>query len=181
MQEYDVERGREAAERAQGHAAVAAEQAGLAATHAIEAATHVLGVAARTAREVGEERGRAAADALGTAYGTVRERADALPVSTVLEGVLEDARDRGVEVWHRLSGQPEPKPSRWPWVAGALVGAAVAGAAVVVVRRLLGDDAPGAQEPEQLQAVVDLPPATLSVAPGGVVDEDGEAVLPLDR
>ena len=36
-------------------------------------------------------------------------------------------------------------------------------------------DAPGAQEPDEVRAVVDLPP---SAAPGGLVDEDGEAVHP---
>jgi hypothetical protein len=47
---------------------------------------------------------------------------------------------------------------RWPWALAATVAGATAGAAVAyAVRRLEGQDCPGAVEPEQLQAVVDRP------------------------
>ncbi|MDP9433789.1 MAG: hypothetical protein M3P93_00730, partial [Actinomycetota bacterium] len=56
-------------------------------------------------------------------------------------------------------------------VAGALLGVAAA----VAYQRLAWRDAPGAQEPEELQAVVDVP-AQPAAAPAARVDEDGEAV-----
>jgi hypothetical protein len=47
---------------------------------------------------------------------------------------------------------------RWPWALAASVAGAAAGAAVAyAVRRVQGQDGPGAVEPEQLQAVVDRP------------------------
>jgi hypothetical protein len=47
---------------------------------------------------------------------------------------------------------------RWPWALAATVAGAAAGAAVAyAVRRVQGQDRPGAVEPEQLQAVVDRP------------------------
>ena len=55
---------------------------------------------------------------------------------------------------------PPPAVRRWPWAALAAVLGALAGAAVVLVaRRVVGADAPGSQEPEQLRAVVDRGPA----------------------
>ena len=52
-----------------------------------------------------------------------------------------------------------PRPvRRWRWALAAAVAGAAAGAAVAyAVRRVEGQDAPGAVEPEQLQAVVDRP------------------------
>lgn len=51
-----------------------------------------------------------------------------------------------------------PVPRRWPWAAGAAVLGAAAGAGLVaVLRRVVGEDAPDAQEPDDLQAVIDLP------------------------
>ncbi len=80
-----------------------------------------------------------------------------------LEGVVEDARDRaGGELVSSSAGR------RWPWSVGAAVAGAAAGAALVLlVRRVVGQDAPDAQEPEQLQAVVDtgLPPGSSPQAP----------------
>ena len=50
-------------------------------------------------------------------------------------------------------------PRRWPWaVAAAVLGAAAGAGAVLAARRVVGEDAPGAQEPEQLRAVIDLTP-----------------------
>jgi hypothetical protein len=45
---------------------------------------------------------------------------------------------------------------RWPWALAATVaGAAAGGGVAYAVRRVAGQDRPGAVEPEQLQAVVD--------------------------
>lgn len=76
--------------------------------------------------------------------------------SEVLEGVVEDGRERrGAALVPPARGR-----RRWPWSLGAAVAGAAAGAAVVLaVRRVLGQDAPDAQEPEQLRAVVDSGPA----------------------
>ena len=47
---------------------------------------------------------------------------------------------------------------RWPWALLAAVLGAAGGAAVAsLVRQRVGADAPGAQEPHQLRAVVDRP------------------------
>ncbi len=47
---------------------------------------------------------------------------------------------------------------RWPWAAAAVVaGAAVGGGVAYVVRRVQGEDQPGAVDPASLQAVVDRP------------------------
>ena len=74
----------------------------------------------------------------------------------VLEGTLEDAVERGGSVVDRLTGR---RSRRWPWAAGAAVAGAAAGAgSVLLLRRLVGQDAPDAQEPEQLRAVVDPAP-----------------------
>lgn len=48
------------------------------------------------------------------------------------------------------------QPRRWPWALGAAVlGAGAGAAAVLALRRLIGEDAPDAQEPGDLRAVVD--------------------------
>ena len=47
---------------------------------------------------------------------------------------------------------------RWPWAVAAVVAGGAAGAAAAyAVRRVEGTDAPGAVEPDQVQAVVDRP------------------------
>jgi hypothetical protein len=47
---------------------------------------------------------------------------------------------------------------RWPWALAATVaGAAAGGAVAYAVRRVQGQDRPGAVEPEQVRAVVDRP------------------------
>lgn len=54
------------------------------------------------------------------------------------------------------SAQVLPPPRRWPWAAAAAVLGAAAGAGcVLLLRRLIGQDAPDAQEPGELKAVVD--------------------------
>ncbi|MBW3551714.1 MAG: hypothetical protein KY442_13295, partial [Proteobacteria bacterium] len=63
--------------------------------------------------------------------------------------------------WDALRGRPVRPPvgaRRWPWaVLAAAVGAAAGAGVALLVGRLIGEDAPGAQEPEELQAVVDRP------------------------
>lgn len=81
--------------------------------------------------------------------------------------VLETTLVRGGAAVDALRGGPVGPPigpRRWPWaVAAAVAGAATGAAVAVLVRRVIGEDAPGAQEPEDVQAVVDrtgdLPPA----------------------
>ncbi|MCW2713354.1 MAG: hypothetical protein JWN88_401 [Frankiales bacterium] len=60
--------------------------------------------------------------------------------------------------WSTATG---PLVRRWPWALGAaVVGAAAGGAVAAVIRRVAGADAPDAQEPSELQAVVDRPPVS---------------------
>jgi hypothetical protein len=55
-------------------------------------------------------------------------------------------------------GQGTGPRRRWPWaLAASLAGAAAGGAVALAVRRVQGQDRPGAVDPEQLQAVVDRP------------------------
>ena len=76
---------------------------------------------------------------------------EVLDLSVVRTGAALDA----------LRGGPVRPPvgvSRWPWaVAAAVVGAAAGAATAMLVGRLIGEDAPGAQAPEDLEAVVDRP------------------------
>ena len=158
--------GREAASRAAEHAQAAAASAGLAAAAAAEA----LGVVAHAAAERGRSALDSATDALG---GVARQSADRLPVPVVLEGVVEEAFGRGAEAWQALRGEPRRPVRRWPWATGTAVAGAVLGvAAAMVYQRLAWRDAPGAQEPEELVAVVDHG----STPAAARVDEDGEAV-----
>jgi hypothetical protein len=73
--------------------------------------------------------------------------------------VLEQTRLRTTAAFDVLTGQPvsvPPAPRRWPWALGfAVLGAALATGAVLAARTLEGQDAPDAQEPSELQAVVD--------------------------
>ena len=155
--------GREAAVRASQHAQAAATAAGLAAGAAAEALGVAVGAVSVAAAGGGREVARA-----------VRSGADLVPAPEALEGVLEDAYERGAQAWDVLRGRRAPR--RWPRTAGgAAVGAMVAVVLTVLVRRLATRDAPGAQDPEQVLAVVDLAPA---VPLGTSVDEDGEVVEP---
>ena len=108
--------------------------------------------AAELAARVAAGAAAGASAGAGGLAGVLREaRGTVASASEVLEGVVEDALDRaGVVRWGRKP------PSRWPWAAAAAAAGAAAGAgAVLLLRRVVGQDAPGAQEPEQLQAVVD--------------------------
>lgn len=75
--------------------------------------------------------------------------------------VLGTSAVRGSAAWDALRGGPVGPPvgvRRWPWAVGAALAGAAAGAAVAyLVTRIVGQDAPDAQEPEDLQAVVDRP------------------------
>jgi hypothetical protein len=53
-------------------------------------------------------------------------------------------------------------PRRWPWaLTAAALGAALGAGGVLLVRRVLGEDAADAQDPADLRAVIDPGP------PGG--------------
>ncbi len=100
-----------------------------------------------------------AAAAVAEGYGVVRDRVAGTDAGALvrhwteaLEGVVEDGRERAASAL----AVPTRTPRRWPWSVGAAVAGAAAGAAVALaVRRLAGQDAPDAQEPEHLRAVVD--------------------------
>jgi len=65
---------------------------------------------------------------------------------------------------------PPPGRRRWPWALGAaLLGAAAGAVAAVVVSRVVPSDAPDAQDPEDVEAVVDLkrPATATTIAPPG--------------
>lgn len=89
-------------------------------------------------------------------------------------GALGTARHRSADALTVLKGDrvgPPASVRRWPWALGAAVAGAAAGALVVsVLRRVAPGDAPGAQEPHELRAVVDTteaPPARMDPAVGG--------------
>lgn len=74
--------------------------------------------------------------------------------------VLEAGLQRGDAALTALRGQrvgPPMAVRRWPWAVGAAVLGAAAGAAVALLvgRLVVGRDAPDAQDPSDLQAVVD--------------------------
>ncbi len=72
---------------------------------------------------------------------------------------LDEAVVRGTAAWEALRGEPVGPPAahrRWPWAVAAAVAGAAAGVAVAVaLSRLRTSDAPGAVDPEQVEAVVD--------------------------
>jgi hypothetical protein len=83
------------------------------------------------------------------------------PVVLTLADALDTSRVRGGAAWDALRGDrvgPPVAVRRWPWTLSAALLGALAGAAVAaVVLRVVGQDAPDAQEPEDLEAVVDRP------------------------
>ena len=126
---------------------------------AAEVARAAGGLAAHGVETARSRSARLAAGGAGAALADVRTAAGQL--TEVLEGVVEDARGRGVEVVGALSGRRPAR--RWPWAVAAAVAGATAGAGVaLVVQRVLGQDAPGAQDPSELRAVVDPRPETTS-------------------
>lgn len=114
-------------------------------------------------------RAAAAGGSLGEGYGTVRERVEAADpaglvrqVGGALESVVGEGRARAGALVQQPSRVPAVRRRRAgvPEALAASAAGAVAGVAVVLlVRRLLSHDVPGAQEPEQLRAVVDPTPA----------------------
>ena len=77
------------------------------------------------------------------------------------EAAYEVARVRGGAAWDALRGErvgPPVAAPRWPVAVLAAVAGAVAAAGIVtLLQRLRTQDPPGAQEPEELEAVVDRP------------------------
>ena len=92
-----------------------------------------------------------------------RQRAEAIveDARQRAEAVLGEAAVRGGAAWDALRGErvgPPVAVARWPWALAAAVGGALAGAAVALaVRRMSRPDAPDAQDPADLQAVIDRP------------------------
>jgi hypothetical protein len=81
-----------------------------------------------------------------------RRRADA---------VLGEAAVRGGAAWDALRGErvgPPVAVARWPWALAAAAAGAAAGVAVAIaVRRFSQPEAPDAQDPEDVRAVIDRP------------------------
>jgi hypothetical protein len=78
-----------------------------------------------------------------------------------VEAALEEAALRGGAAWDALRGERVKPPiaaARWPWAVGAAVAGAAAGILVaIVVRRFSAPERPDAQDPEDLEAVIDRP------------------------
>lgn len=112
-----------------------------------------------------------AAEALGTAADRVGETVGSVSGGS-LAGLLEEPAVRGGAALDALRGVPVGPPAavrRWPWAVGAAALGALAGMGVaLLVRRVQGEDAPDAQEPHELRAVVDLPVD----GPAGAVGQD---------
>ena len=114
-------------------------------------------------REQAEPRLERVATAVTTTAAPLVTRAaeGAAPVVLTLTDVLDTSSVRGRAAWDALRGDrvgPPVAVRRWPWAVGAAVlGAAAGAAAALLVGRLVGSDAPDAQEPEDLEAVVDRP------------------------
>lgn len=119
---------------------------------------------------VAPEVGAAVGSAVGTAVDVVGDRLGTVlgTVGGSLSDFLDEPAVRSSAALDALRGVPVGPPAsvrRWPWAVGAALFGAAAGAAVAfVLHRLQRPDAPGAQEPHELRAVVDLPPETGSSA-----------------
>ncbi len=70
--------------------------------------------------------------------------------------LVQQTRSRTGAAWEALLGRT---PRRWFAVYGAVAGAIAGAGAAVLARKVAGQDAPDAVEPEQLRAVVDPGPA----------------------
>ena len=119
-----------------------------------------------------ERAGELPTDAVEAILDDARERAQALleDAAARAEAVVDEARARGAAAleeaavrggaaWDALRGErvgPPVAVARWPWALAAAAAGAAAGVVVAIaVRRLSRPDAPDAQEPEELQAVID--------------------------
>ena len=92
---------------------------------------------------------------------------------------LGEALERGGAAWGALRGDAvvaRGAARRWPWAVGAAVAGALAGAVVAkLMAKVAPADAPGAQEPHELRAVVDsADPGTR----GGAVPSTPSVPLP---
>jgi hypothetical protein len=85
----------------------------------------------------------------------------AYEVTKVVSGALDAGvvRASGPDALRGERVGPPLAVRRWPWAVGAAVVGAAAGAgvALLVGRLLMGRDAPDAQDPADLEAVVDRP------------------------
>lgn len=125
--------------------------------HGTEVAPTV-GAAVGTAVDSILDAADAVTEVAGTVGGALRTVAGEL-VETV-SGLVEEPAVRGGAALDALRGIPVGPPAsvrRWPWaLTAALLGAAAGAGVAYALRRLEGQDAPGAQDPHELQAVVDL-------------------------
>lgn len=114
--------------------------------------------------------GPAVADAVQDVLGAVGAAVEEVG------GLLREPATRGGAALDALRGVPVGPPAsvrRWPWaVAAALAGAAAGAGLAVLVARLQGVDAPGAQEPHELRAVVDRGDGVATSDPAPVVAEE---------
>ena len=73
------------------------------------------------------------------------------------EAILDEAVVRGGAAWDALRGERVPvATARWRWALAAAVAGAAAGVAIAVALRNRADP-PDAQDPEDLEAVIDRP------------------------
>lgn len=157
-----VQRGGDLVQRAgtavERHGTAAAPAVGAAVGGGVERATELTGSAAQAARS--------AVSSTRSSAGTF-----ATALAETVTGVLDEPATRGGAAVSALRGQrvgPPVAVRRWPWALGAaLIGAGTAAGIVLVRRRLEGQDAPDAQEPHELRAVVDVPAAPTPGRPTG--------------
>lgn len=151
-----------AAGSAAQRAAAAVQRAGTAIEHHGRTSAPGIGSAVGTAVETAVDAGETARELAGrwtsAATGLATELAD------TVHGLVEQPGARTGAALDALRGVPVRPPAarrRWPWAVVAAVSGAVAGAAVAgAVRRWGSHDAPGAQEPHELRAVVDVASGT---------------------
>lgn len=118
----------------------------------------------------------AAAPRVGSAVETAVEAGStaaagaARAVGEAASGFLAEPGVRLVAAADALRGArvgPPVAVRRWPWAVGAAVAGAAVGAGIAwLVQRVGGADAPGAQEPHELRAVVDTPTPGTEPSPG---------------
>jgi hypothetical protein len=100
-------------------------------------------------------------DAIEAMLDEARTRGGAaLDEAVALGGAaLAEAAVRGGAAWDALRGErvgPPAAARRWPWALAAALAGATAGIAVAVALRGKADP-PDAQDPEDLEAVIDRP------------------------
>ncbi len=176
---HDVaERVREASRERTGAAgtgaAVGADVGAVLGTAAERLAARSSDLASATSATAGEAAERLAAryDAARAQFSGTDAGALARSWQAALESAFQDGRERAADL---LAVTPR-RSRRWPWAVAAAVAGAAAGAAVaLLLQRLAGQDAPGAQEPEQLRAVVDPAPVDPADPAGPATTRPGQA------